>query len=86
MNHQIQAKKMNTMAILGFIFTFIFVPIGFILSLIGFVQLSKDSAQSGKGLAIAGLVISLLLIVVGAFLLAMYQLRVDFDAAQDAYL
>lgn len=86
MNGQVQKKKMNTMSILGFIFTFLFVPLGFIFSLIGYVQTSKDELQSGKGLAIAGLTISLILIIIAVFLLAMYQLNLDFDAAQDDYL
>jgi len=86
MNGQVQKKKMNTMSILGFIFTFLFVPLGFIFSLIGYVQTSKDALQSGKGLAIAGLAISLILIIIAVFLLAMYQLNLDFDAAQDDYL
>jgi hypothetical protein len=74
------------MAILGFIFTFLFAPIGFIFSLIGLSQISKDPAQNGKGLALAGAIISLLLILVAVVLVVLNQLQVEFDAAQDEAL
>lgn len=52
------APAKNTMSIVGFILAFIAPPIGFILSIIG---LSKAKAlQAGKGLAIAGIIISIL--------------------------
>ena len=74
------------MAILGFTFTFLFAPIGFIFSLIGLSQISKDPAQNGKGLALAGAIISLLLILVAVVLVVLNQLQVEFDAAQDEAL
>jgi len=57
------------MAIVGFIFTFIFAPLGFIFSLIGYAQTQKDTTQGGKGLALAGTIISLLLILVAVILI-----------------
>ncbi len=81
-----KTNRTNTMAILGFIFTFLFAPIGFIFSLIGLSQISKDPAQNGKGLALAGAIISLLLILVAVVLVVLNQLQVEFDAAQDEAL
>jgi hypothetical protein len=79
-------QKMNGMAIVGFVFTFFFAPLGFIFSLIGLSQISKNPSQSGKGLALSGAVISLILIMIAVVLIALNQLQVDFDAAQDAAL
>ena len=81
-----KTNRTNTMAILGFIFTFLFAPIGFIFSLIGLSQISKDPAQNGKGLALAGAIISLLLILVAVVLVVLNQLQVEFDAAQEEAL
>jgi hypothetical protein len=64
----------------------LFAPIGFIFSLIGLSQISKDPAQNGKGLALAGAIISLLLILVAVVLVVLNQLQVEFDAAQDEAL
>lgn len=49
-------KKTNTLAILGFIFSFLFSLLGLILSILG-LKKSKETG-SGKGLSIAGIVIS----------------------------
>lgn len=79
-------QKMNGMAIVGFVFTFLFAPLGFIFSLIGLSQILKNPSQSGKGLALSGTVISLILILIAVFLIVVNQLEVEFDAAQDAAL
>jgi hypothetical protein len=49
----------NGLAIAGFILAFVVAPIGFILSLIGLIQTSKRH-QKGKGLAVAGVIVSVL--------------------------
>jgi hypothetical protein len=54
------APGRNGLAIAGFIFAFLFAPIGFILSLIGLIQAGARH-QKGKVLASLGLVISLLI-------------------------
>lgn len=51
------STKTNTLAIFGLILAFFIPLIGLILSIVGLNQINK-SRQSGKGLAIAGIVIS----------------------------
>ena len=80
------SRKINGMAIVGFVFTFLFAPLGFIFSLIGLSQILKNPSQSGKGLALSGTVISLILILIAVVLIVLNQLQVEFDAAQDAAL
>lgn len=54
----------NGMAIAGFVLAFFCTPLGIVFSAIGLSQTSR-TGQSGRGLAIAGLVISVVSIVVG---------------------
>jgi hypothetical protein len=54
----------NGLAIAGLILAFVIAPIGFILSLIGLIQVNKRR-QKGKGLAITGIIVSLLAIAIG---------------------
>ncbi|MCL2869454.1 DUF4190 domain-containing protein [Candidatus Saccharibacteria bacterium] len=53
-----QQSGSNVLAILGFIFAFLMPLIGLILSIIGLVK-SKQKTGKGKGLAIAGIIISI---------------------------
>lgn len=55
-------QKTNSMAIAGLVTAFVCcgTPVGIILSAIGLSQIKKDPTQEGKGLATAGLVISIL--------------------------
>lgn len=53
------APRNNGMAIAGFVLSFFCSPLGLIFSAIGLSQINKDPSQGGKGLAIAGLVISI---------------------------
>lgn len=60
-------KKLNMMALLGFIFTLTTGPIlGLVFSIVGLVQASKRN-ETGKGFAIAGIVISSLYILAIVF-------------------
>lgn len=59
----------NTVAILGLIFGFLFWPAGLILSIIGLNNVKKKGAE-GKGLAIAGLIVSVLAAVTSVVLIA----------------
>ena len=52
--------KTNVVAIIGFIFAFLFSPVGFICSIIGAAH-AKNCGGSGKGLAIAGVIVSVLI-------------------------
>ncbi|MBI2666324.1 DUF4190 and DUF4352 domain-containing protein [Candidatus Woesearchaeota archaeon] len=62
----------NTYAILSLVFAFVFFPLGFVFGLMALSQIKKTHEQ-GKGLAIAGIVLSLLpaiiifLILLGLF-------------------
>ena len=53
------SQKTNTMAILGLIFAFVFSPLGIVFSAIGLSQIKKRR-EGGRGLAIAGLILSVL--------------------------
>jgi len=52
------------MAIAGFVLSFLCWPLGIIFSSIGLSQTGKNPNQGGRGLAIAGLVISLVAVVI----------------------
>ncbi len=52
-------QKTNTLAIVGLIMAFIIPLVGFICSIIGISQTSKRN-EKGKGLAVAGLIISII--------------------------
>jgi hypothetical protein len=54
----------NGLSIAGFVLAIVVAPIGFILSIVGLVQAGRRG-QKGKGLAIAGIIISLVLMVTG---------------------
>jgi hypothetical protein len=60
-------NKTNSLAIAGFILSFIFALVGLILSIIGFKQVKK-TGEKGNGLAVAGIVISSLSIVTSAII------------------
>jgi hypothetical protein len=57
-----QPAKAGTsgLTITGFILAFLIAPVGFILSLIGLIQAGR-ARRKGKGLAIAGIIVSLLI-------------------------
>lgn len=57
------APKTNGMAIAGFVCSLLCSPLGLIFSILGMSQTSKDPSQGGRGLAIAGLVISIVSLV-----------------------
>ena len=57
-------QKTNTFALVGFICSF-FVPIvGLVFSILGFNQIKKNPSEGGRGLAIAGIIISSILILI----------------------
>jgi hypothetical protein len=61
-------QKTNTMAILGLVFAFIFQPLGIIFSAIGLSQIKK-SHEKGRGLALTGLILSIVFLILGLVLL-----------------
>ena len=61
----VQPQKTNGMAIAGFVLSLLGCtsPLGIIFSAIGLNQISKDPSQGGKGLALAGLIIGIIIVV-----------------------
>ena len=62
-----QPQKTNTMAILGLVFAFVFSPLGVVFSAIGLKQV-KERGEGGRGLALAGLILSIAFMVLGVLL------------------
>jgi len=57
-------QRTNVMAILGLVFAFIFSPLGIVFSAIGLSQ-SKKPDTGGRGLSIAGLILSIVFLLIG---------------------
>ena len=57
-------QRTNVMAILGLVFAFVFSPLGIVFSAIGLSQ-TKKRGEGGRGLAIAGLILSILFLLIG---------------------
>lgn len=57
------SNQSNTMAIVGFIFSFFFALVGLICSIIGFKK-AAELGGNGKGLALAGIIISSISIII----------------------
>jgi len=62
--------RWNGLAIAGFILSFLISLVGLILSIIALNQINKSGGmQKGKGLALAGIIISALSIIASLFLI-----------------
>lgn len=66
-----QGKKTNGMCIAGFVCSLLCTPIGLILSIIGLVQ-AKKKDEGGKGLGIAGIIISGIGLVISVVLFLVF--------------
>src|SRR4051812_19218551 len=81
-----QPQKTNTMAILGLVFAFVFSPLGIVFSAIGLKQI-KQRREGGRGLALAGVIISIISVVLGILFLVLaatvFSSAVE-QAAQDS--
>lgn len=75
-------QKTNTMAILGLVFAFVFSPLGVVFSAIGLKQV-KERREGGRGLALAGLILSIAFILIG-ILVAVLALTVFSAAVEKA--
>jgi fatty acid desaturase len=64
MEGETDKRRYNIFAILAIIFTFIMLPLGVIFAIIALVQIKK-SGDKGRGLAIAALIISVILFILG---------------------
>jgi hypothetical protein len=62
--------KTNTMAILGLVFAFVFSPLGIVFSALGLSQI-KQHREGGRGLALAGLILSIVFVVLGVLMLVL---------------
>lgn len=76
-------QKTNGMAIAGFVCSFLCWPLGLIFSILGMSQTSKDPSQGGRGLAIAGLVISIVSAVITVVLWGTIAALIGMDASSD---
>ena len=64
------AKKTSGLIITGFIFSFLIALLGLIFCIAGLINLGKDPTKGGKGLAIAGIIIAVVNMVLGAIMQA----------------
>lgn len=55
-----ETQKTNSMCLAGFILSFFFSFIGFIVSCVGLSQLKKNPNEKGRGFAVAGIVIGII--------------------------
>lgn len=60
-------KESNTMAIVGFVFSFFIAIVGLICSIIGYKR-APELGGNGKGLALAGIIISAISLALTIFL------------------
>lgn len=61
----------NTIAIVGFVFAFLFPLVGLICSIIG-LKKSKELGGAQKGLATAGIVVSVIIMIIEIIVIAFY--------------
>jgi hypothetical protein len=66
----------NGVAVAGFVLAFLIAPIGLILSIIGLIK-ARRPGQKGKGLAIGGIVVALLLSIGGGVAVAVAANKVS---------
>ena len=78
---QWQPQGTNTLAILGFVFAFVLAPVGIVLSALGLKQ-TKQRNEGGRGLALAGLILSIVFTVIGLLAIVLIAVAAD-DAADD---
>jgi hypothetical protein len=62
-SNPVQEQKTNVMAILSLIFAFLIPLLGIIFGIIALLQIDSNKNQKGKGLAMAGLIVSVLSII-----------------------
>ncbi len=64
-----ERKEVNTLAIIGFVFSFVFTIVGLVCSIIGYRNAPRYGG-SGKGLALAGIILSSISIVLEILFIA----------------
>jgi hypothetical protein len=77
-------QKTNVMAILSLIFAIIppFQLLGLIFGIIALVQLGKGKNQKGKGLAIAGIIVSIVLMILAVVCIMLLATTLFYVASQ----
>ena len=65
-----EEKELNPFALISFILSFLFPPLGLVFGIIALVQISKNERYKGKGFAIAGVIISSVILAVFLLMLA----------------
>ena len=70
-----QNSKTNTMAILSLVFSFVFNLLGLVFGIVALGQIKK-TGESGKGLAIAGIIISSVGLILGTLIAGLIMLGV----------
>ena len=76
-------QKTNTMAILGLVFAFVFSPLGIVFSAVGLSQI-KQRREGGRGLAITGLVLSIVFLLISIAFVGLVVAAVDEVAEAEA--
>jgi len=66
--YDMQRPRTNVMAILGLVFAFVCSPLGIVFSAIGLRQVKKRR-EGGRGLAITGLVLSIVFLLIGLLMM-----------------
>ena len=70
-----QNSKTNTMAILSLVFSFVFNLLGLVFGIVALGQIKK-TGESGKGLAIAGIIISSVGLILGTLIAGLIMLGI----------
>lgn len=63
-------KLTSTWAVLGLVFAFLFWPLGVLFSILGLRETGSRGPRAGRGLAIAGLIVSVLAIITTVIVIA----------------
>ena len=78
-NPQTEPKKTNNVAIVGFVLAFLVPLIGFIISIIGLV-IAKDYNGKGRGLSVAGIIVSIIMFILSFFSFGLLNLNFWLDS------
>lgn len=70
-------RTTSGLAIAGFVLAFLIAPLGFVLSIIGAATTGARSRQKGRGLAIAGIIVSLLIMGGTTAIIVVVATKVD---------
>jgi Domain of unknown function (DUF4190) len=81
--HDLGPQRTNVMAILGLVFAFVFSPLGIVFSAIGLGQVRKRG-EKGRGLALTGLILSILFVLIGVLVVVVAFSSPSFRAALDS--